>query len=98
MPAGAAVIHECDRIRAERFHEVIVGGVVEPTVQLSVKSSSVGWRGEEVWSDAADSYVFDAVAAATMYRSKMCAGEWSDQALEEMTDRLMLPLLRPHGG
>ncbi|MFI9253610.1 hypothetical protein [Streptomyces sp. NPDC053069] len=72
--------------------------MVEPTVQLLSEVVIRGMEGEEVWSDVADSYVFDAVAAATMYRSKMCAGEWSDQALEEMTDRLMLPLLRPHGG
>jgi hypothetical protein len=50
----------------------------------------------EVRSDAANSYVLDAIPAMMMYRSKVCASEWSDQDLEEMIDRLMLPLLRPH--
>ncbi len=46
-------------------------------------------------SDAADSYVFDAVPAVMMYRSKMCGSEWSDRDLEEMIDQSMVPLLRP---
>lgn len=51
----------------------------------------------EVRADAADGYVFDTVPAMMTYRSKMCASEWNDQDLEEMTDRPMLPLLRPYG-
>lgn len=30
-----------------------------------------------------------------MYRSKICASEWTDRELEEMIDQLMVPLLRP---
>jgi hypothetical protein len=33
-----------------------------------------------------------------MYRSKMCGCEWSDRDIEEMTDQLMMPLLRVDGG
>lgn len=51
----------------------------------------------EVRADATNGYVFDAVPAMMRYRSKMCASEWNDQDLEEMTDRLMLPLLRSYG-
>jgi hypothetical protein len=29
-----------------------------------------------------------------MYRSKVCASEWSDLDLQEMIDQLMVPLLR----
>ncbi|MEU0334638.1 TetR/AcrR family transcriptional regulator [Streptomyces sp. NPDC006193] len=98
--SGAAlrsVIHECDQVQAERFAEVIVGSVVEPTVKLLREVITRGIARGEVRSDAADGYVFDAIPAMMMYRSKMCASEWSDQDLEEMIDRLMLPLLRPYG-
>ncbi|MFF7358114.1 MULTISPECIES: TetR/AcrR family transcriptional regulator [Streptomyces] len=93
-----SVIHECDHTQAERFHEVIVGGVVEPTVKLLREVIIRGIRRGEVRSDAANGYVFDVIPAMMMYRSKMCASEWIDQDLEEMIDQLMLPLLRPHGG
>jgi AcrR family transcriptional regulator len=99
-PPGVAlrsVIHECDQIHAERFQEVIVGGVVEPTVRLLQEVITRGIERGEVRADAANGYVFDAIPAMMMYRSKMCASEWSDQDLEEMIDRLMLPLLRPYG-
>ncbi|OIK04343.1 TetR/AcrR family transcriptional regulator [Streptomyces monashensis] len=91
-----AVIHECDDVQAERFQDVIVGGVIEPTVTLLRDVVMRGIERGEVRSDAANSYVFDAIPAMMMYRSKVCGSEWSDQDLEEMIDRLMLPLLRPH--
>ncbi|MET8803292.1 TetR/AcrR family transcriptional regulator [Streptomyces sp. NPDC004546] len=99
-PPGVAlrsVIHECDQTQAERFQEVIVGGVVEPTVKLLGEVITRGIERGEVRPDAASGYVFDAIPAMMMYRSKMCASEWSDQDLEEMIDQLMLPLLRPYG-
>ncbi|MEU9479611.1 TetR/AcrR family transcriptional regulator [Streptomyces sp. NPDC048191] len=100
-PPGVAlrsVIHECDQIQAERFHEVIVGGVVEPTLQLLGEVITRGLERGEVRPDAVNSYVFDAVPAMMMYRSKVCASEWCDRELEEMIDQLMLPLLRPCAG
>ncbi|MGW3206721.1 TetR/AcrR family transcriptional regulator [Streptomyces sp. NPDC001135] len=93
-----SVIHECDQAQAERFQEVIVGGVVEPTVKLISEVIVRGMERGEVRSDAANGYVLDAIPAMMMYRSKMCTSEWSDRDLEEMIDQLMLPLLRPHGG
>lgn len=92
-----SVIHECDPAQAERFHEVIFEGVVEPTIALLRGVVLRGIQRGEVRSDAANGYVFDAIPAMMMYRSKMCTSEWDDRDLEEMIDRLMLPLLRPHG-
>ncbi len=93
-----AVIHECDSAEAERLHDVIVKGVVEPTVKLLGEVISRGIGRGEVRPDAANGYVLDAIPAMMMYRSKMCASEWNDQDLEEMIDQLMLPLLRPTRG
>lgn len=93
-----AVIHECDPIQAERFHGVIFDGVVEPTIRLLREVITRGIKRKEVRSDAANSYVFDAIPAMMMYRSKMCGSEWSDQDLEEMIDQLMVPLLRTSDG
>jgi hypothetical protein len=50
-----------------------------------------------VRADAANSYVFDAIPAMMMYRSKLCASEWTDQDIEDMIDQLMVPLLRRAG-
>lgn len=92
-----AVIHECDPSQAERFHGVIFEGVVEPMIELLREVIVRGIERDEVRPDAANGYVFDAVPAMMMYRSKMCTSEWSDQDLEEMIDQLMVPLLRPGG-
>jgi AcrR family transcriptional regulator len=93
-----AVIHECDPIQAERFHGVIFNGVVEPTIRLLREVITRGIKRQEVRSDAANGYVFDAIPAMMMYRSKMCGSEWNDRDLEEMIDQLMVPLLRTSGG
>ncbi|QJT04586.1 TetR/AcrR family transcriptional regulator [Streptomyces asoensis] len=90
-----SIIHECDPIQAERFHTLIIEGVVEPTVKLLHEVVTRGIERGEVRSDAANGYVFDAIPAMMMYRSKMCGCEWNDRELDEMIDRLMLPLLRP---
>jgi AcrR family transcriptional regulator len=92
-----SVIHECDSIQAERFHGVIFDGVVEPMIKLLREVITHGIERREVRDDAANGYVFDAIPAMMMYRSKMCTSEWNDQDIEEMVDQLMLPLLRPAG-
>ena len=92
-----SVIHECDTMQAERFHSVIVEGVVEPTIRLLREVIDRGIQRGEVRVDAANAYVFDAVPAMMMYRSKMCGCEWTDREIEEMIDQLMMPLLRPAG-
>lgn len=99
-PPGVAlrsVIHECDPAQAERFHGVIFEGVVEPMIMQLQEIVTRGIERGEVRSDAANGYVFDAIPAMMMYRSKMCTSEWNDRDLEEMIDQLMLPLLRPRG-
>ncbi|MFF3204189.1 TetR/AcrR family transcriptional regulator [Streptomyces sp. NPDC002962] len=90
-----SIIHECDPTQAQRFHTLIIDGVVEPTVKLLREVVSRGIGRGEVRSDAANGYVFDVIPAMMMYRSKMCGCEWNDHELDEMIDRLMLPLLRP---
>jgi AcrR family transcriptional regulator len=92
-----SVIHECDPEQAERFHGVIFNGVVEPTIQLLREVITRGIERGEVRADAANGYVYDAIPAMMMYRSKMCTSEWTDHDLEELIDRLMVPLLRPSG-
>jgi hypothetical protein len=92
------VIHECDPIQAERFHAVIFDGIVEPLLTLLREIVARGVERNEVRSDAANDYVFDAIPAIMMYRNKMRGSEWGDRDLEEMVDQLMLPLLRPSGG
>ncbi|MFI6559781.1 TetR/AcrR family transcriptional regulator [Streptomyces sp. NPDC050534] len=96
--AVRAVIHECDPIQAERFHAVIFDGIVEPLLTLLREIVARGVERNEVRSDAANDYVFDAIPAIMMYRNKMRGSEWGDRDLEEMVDQLMLPLLRPSGG
>lgn len=93
-----SVIHECDHAQAERFHAVIVGGVVEPTIKLLREVIEHGIERGEVRSDGVNGYVLDAIPAMMMYRSKMCASEWVDRDIEEMIDQLMVPLLRPRNG
>ncbi|MDA5147094.1 TetR/AcrR family transcriptional regulator [Streptomyces sp. AD681] len=92
-----SVIHECDTKQAERFHAVIIKGVVEPALKMLREVVNRGMERGEVRRDAANGYIFDAIPAMMMYRSKICASEWTDRELEEMIDQLMVPLLRSGG-
>ncbi|GHB04957.1 hypothetical protein GCM10010330_68950 [Streptomyces tendae] len=92
-----SVIHECDTKQAERFHAVIIKGVVESTLKMLREVVNRGMERGEVRHDAANGYIFDAIPAMMMYRSKICASEWTDRELEEMIDQLMVPLLRSGG-
>ncbi|MFJ4832709.1 TetR/AcrR family transcriptional regulator [Streptomyces sp. NPDC088747] len=89
-----SVLYECDASQAERFQDVILGGVIEPTLHVLREVIHRGIERGEVRPEAANSYVFDTIPAMMMYRSKVCASEWSDQDVEEMIDQLMVPLLR----
>ncbi|MFG3170245.1 TetR/AcrR family transcriptional regulator [Streptomyces sp. NPDC048200] len=89
-----SVLHECDVTQADRFNRVILGGVVEPTMRLLRAVIHRGIARGEVRADADNPYVFDVIPAMMMYRSKVCASEWSDQDLQGMIDQLMVPLLR----
>ncbi|MET9844465.1 TetR/AcrR family transcriptional regulator [Streptomyces ossamyceticus] len=92
-----SVIHECDTLQAERFHSVIIEGVVEPTVKLLREVLERGIQRGEVRPDAANGYVLDAIPAMMMYRSKVCGSEWGEREIAEMVDQLMVPLLRSPG-
>lgn len=92
-----SVLHECDSATAQRFHEVIFEGVVEPSVELIKEVVRRGIERGEVRSGATDAYVCDVIPAMMMYRSKVCASEWGERDLTEMIDQVMVPLLRPLG-
>ncbi|MER5964335.1 TetR/AcrR family transcriptional regulator [Streptomyces sp. NPDC002057] len=89
-----AVLHECDADSAERFHGLILTGVVEPSARLFRDVLSRGIARGEVRADAIDDLVVDVIPAMMMYRSKVCASEWQDAELAELIDRIMVPLLR----
>ncbi|MEU0691331.1 TetR/AcrR family transcriptional regulator [Streptomyces uncialis] len=93
-----SVIHECDAEAAGRFHSVIDEGVVEPAARLIKEVISRGVERGEVRPEALDDYVCDVIPALMMYRSKMCASEWTEGELTRMIDRVMVPLLRPTDG
>ncbi len=90
-----AVLHECDTATAERFHDVIYEGVIEPVVKLISDVVRRGIERGDVRSGGGDSYVCDVIPAMLMYRSKVCGSEWLDEEFEDLIDRVMVPLLRP---
>ncbi|MEV5981718.1 TetR/AcrR family transcriptional regulator [Streptomyces sp. NPDC052114] len=89
-----SVLHECDTATAERFHDVIFEGVIEPSVKLIKEVLSRGIERGEVRSGGTDSYVCDVIPAMLMYRSKVCGSEWGDEEFEALIDQVMVPLLR----
>ncbi|MEV0255576.1 TetR/AcrR family transcriptional regulator [Streptomyces sp. NPDC050732] len=90
-----SVLHECDTATAERFHDVIFEGVVEPSVKLIKGVIRRGIERGEVRSGGLDAYVCDVIPAMFMYRTKVCGSEWRDDEFEALIDRVMVPLLRP---
>ncbi|WP_447040400.1 TetR/AcrR family transcriptional regulator [Streptomyces sp. DSM 118878] len=89
-----AVLHECDTTTAERFHDVIFEGVVNPGVQLIKEVIRRGIERGEVRPGATGAYVCDVIPAMLMYRSKVCGSEWTDEEFEAFIDQVMVPLLR----
>ncbi|WP_328942176.1 TetR/AcrR family transcriptional regulator [Streptomyces sp. NBC_00250] len=89
-----AVLHECDAEAAERFHGLIVSGVVEPSARLFRDVLHRGIARGEVRAEADNDLVIDVIPAMMMYRSKVCASEWPDGELADLVDRIMVPLLR----
>ncbi|MFJ7986339.1 TetR/AcrR family transcriptional regulator [Streptomyces sp. NPDC096351] len=89
-----AVLHECDAEAGERFHGLIVTGVVEPSARLFREVLRRGIARGEVRADANNDLVVDVVPAMMMYRSKVCASEWTDVEIADLIDRIMVPLLR----
>ncbi|MEU4076795.1 TetR family transcriptional regulator [Streptomyces venezuelae] len=89
-----SVLHECDAEAAERFHGLIVTGVVEPSARLFRDVLQRGIARGDVRADANDDLVIDVIPAMMMYRSKVCASEWPDHEVAELIDRIMVPLVR----
>ncbi|KIF67514.1 TetR family transcriptional regulator [Streptomyces sp. AcH 505] len=93
-----AVLHECDGSSAERFHELIISSVIEPSTRLFGEVVRRGIARGEVRSDAADAMVYDVIPALMMYRTKVCASDWADVEIAEVIDKVMMPLLRQPSG
>jgi AcrR family transcriptional regulator len=94
---GAAlrsVLHECDVTTAERFHGLILNGMIEPSVELFREIVSRGVDRGEVRPDAMSRMVFDVIPAMMMYRTKVCGSEWPDGEIGQMIDQVMVPLIR----
>lgn len=93
-----SVLYECDVATAERFHGVIVRGVVEPSNRLIREVVRRGVTRGDVRPDATSDLVFDVIPGLMMYRSKVCGSEWPDGDIADMIDQVMVPLLRPSTG
>ncbi|MFK4227467.1 TetR/AcrR family transcriptional regulator [Streptomyces sp. NPDC019890] len=96
--AMRSVLHECDTTTAERFHGVIVRGVIEPSNRLFREVVCRGVTRGDVRADITSELVLDVIPGLMMYRSKVCGSEWPDEDIAEMIDQVMVPLLRPSSG
>lgn len=100
-PSGQAlraILDECDRSDAERFHELILDGVVEPGKQLIGDIVRRGIERGDVRPDATGELVVDVVPAMMMYRHKVSGCELGESDLADVVDQVMMPLLVPRGG
>ncbi|MFC9248847.1 TetR/AcrR family transcriptional regulator [Streptomyces sp. NPDC057136] len=89
-----SVLHECDVRTAERFHGVIMNGVIDPSTELFRAVVSRGVDRGEVRPDAVNDMAFDVIPAMMMYRTKVCGSEWPDEEIARMIDHVMMPILR----
>ena len=96
--AMRSVLHECDTTTAERFHGVIVRGVIEPSNRLFREVVCRGVTRGDVRPDITSDLVLEVIPGLMMYRSKVCGSEWPDEDVAEMIDQVMVPLLRPRSG
>lgn len=93
-----AILDECDRPEAERFHELVMGGVVEPGKRLIGDIVRRGIERGEVREDATGELVVDVAPAMMMYRHKVTGSPLGESDIAEMVDQVMLPLLAPRTG
>lgn len=89
-----SVLHECDVRAADRFHGVIMNGVIGPSTELFREVVSRGVGRGEVRPEAANGMTFDVIPAMMMYRTKVCGSEWPDEEIALMIDTVMMPILR----
>lgn len=92
-----AILDECDRTDAERFHELVMGGVVEPGKQLIGDIVRRGTERGEVREDATGELVIGVVPAMMMYRYKVTGTPLDEADVAEMVDQVMLPPARSPG-
>ncbi|WP_328536286.1 TetR/AcrR family transcriptional regulator [Streptomyces sp. NBC_00344] len=93
-----SVLHECDNTAAERFHELILQHVAEPSARRFKGVVLRGIERGDVRPDAVSTLICDVIPGLMMYRSKVCGSEFPDDDLARMVDDVMVPLLRPHPG
>ncbi|MFD7896244.1 TetR/AcrR family transcriptional regulator [Streptomyces sp. NPDC059743] len=93
-----SVLHECDAASAERFHGLILKGVIEPSYRLFGDVVKRGIRRGDVRPDATGVLICDVIPALMMFRSKVCGSEWTDGEIAEMIDQVMVPLVRSRTG
>ncbi|WP_066946852.1 TetR/AcrR family transcriptional regulator [Streptomyces lushanensis] len=93
-----SVLHECDAASAERFHGLIVEGVIEPSYRLFSEVLKRGIQRGDVRPDATGELIRDVIPALMMFRSKVCGSEWADGEIAGMIDQVMVPLLRSGTG
>ncbi|WP_308120308.1 TetR/AcrR family transcriptional regulator [Streptomyces bambusae] len=89
-----SLLHECDSVSAQRFHELIRTVVTEPSTRHVRDLVGRGIVRGDVRPDATGDYVVDVIPAMMMYRSKVCGSEWTDLDIAEMLDQVLVPLLK----
>ncbi|MEU4349350.1 TetR/AcrR family transcriptional regulator [Streptomyces sp. NPDC023838] len=89
-----SVLYECDAASAERFHGMVLRRLVEPAQRLFQEAVQRGIERGDVRPDATAEVIFDVIPGLMMFRAKVRGSEWPDEAVAEMIDHVMVPLLR----
>ena len=100
-PSGCAlraILDECDRPDAERFHELIMGGVIKPGKELMAEVVRRGIERGQVRPDATGELVPDVLPAMMMYRHKVSGGGLAEDDIAQVVDQVVLPLLESRSG
>lgn len=90
-----SVLYECDAASAERFHGMVLQRMVAPAQRLFAQAIRQGIARGDVRPDATAEVIFDVIPGLMMFRAKVRGSEWPDEAVAEMVDRVLVPLLRP---
>ncbi|MBD0744668.1 TetR/AcrR family transcriptional regulator [Streptomyces sp. CBMA152] len=90
-----SVLYECDAASAERFHGMVLHRMVAPAQRLFAQAIRHGIERGDVRRDADAEVIFDVIPGLMMFRTKVRGSEWPDQAVAEMVDLVLVPLLRP---
>ncbi|MFK8910860.1 TetR/AcrR family transcriptional regulator [Streptomyces sp. YS-3] len=93
-----SVLYECDAASADRFHGLVLRRLVEPAQRLFGEVVRRGIARGDVRADARADVIFDVIPGLMMFRAKVRGSEWPDEAVAEMIDHVMVPLLRAGRG